>query len=292
MNTKKRGRKKNDVASRVADIWNEKVNQLIEERCGSRKAFVEAYRERYGVGNVVDARRWVNVNCKAAKDEIIGFPSYDTMRRIADFFDVTVGYLTGETDYKTFELERACKYLGIDQAAGEAILRITKMKDATRFEKYQKDNYGNALCRLLAADGFEEFIGGICQCAEAIYCEANPVDYMNSSQIQSIKPEILEQAIRYKDVWMEPDEEDDAIEMTDELRDAIYAIRAAEDKGYHQQFVLDQNVKVAKYELQERYFHLIEEILRLENCKEIQAHYYAPLLSIEELKRQIDATVK
>lgn len=125
------------------------------------KPELAAYKERYGTGNTADAGRWVNVGSKAAKDEAIGFPAYDTMCRIADFFGVTVGYLTGETDYETFEMERACEFLGIDKATGDAIVRITKLKGATRFEKYEKVNYGKALCYLLSTDKFEEFIEGI-----------------------------------------------------------------------------------------------------------------------------------
>lgn len=91
MNTNRRGKKKNDVVDQVSHIWNERLSSLIDNRFGSRKAFVAAYKEKYGVGNTADASRWVNVGGKAAKDEVIGFPSYDTMRRIADFFGVKVG---------------------------------------------------------------------------------------------------------------------------------------------------------------------------------------------------------
>lgn len=290
MNTNKRGKKKSDVVDKVATIWNKRLAGLIKDRYGSRKAFVAAYKERYGTGNVADASRWVNVGSKAAKDEIIGFPAYDTMYRIADFFGVTVGYLTGETDYETFEMERTCEYLGIDQATGNAIVRITKLKGATRFEKYEKVNYGKALCYLLSAEKFEEFIGGICQYAEAVYRQAHPVDYMNSPKILSIRPEILDLAIKYRDICCE-EEVDDPAEITAEVIDAIHAINDAESKDYSQQFVLEQNVKLARYDLQERYFRLIEEILRPENLDTIQSHYYETFSSVAELKQRIEATV-
>ena len=241
MNTNRRGKKKNDVVDQVSHIWNERLSSLIDNRFGSRKAFVAAYKEKYGVGNTADASRWVNVGGKAAKDEVIGFPSYDTMRRIADFFGVTVGYLTGETDYYSFEMERACNYLGIDQSAGEAIERITKLKGMTRFERYEKENYGSALCYLLSAGSFEDFIGGICQYAEAAFRQAHPVDYMNGPKIQAIKPEVLELAIKYKDVCCD-EEVDDPSEITDEVIEAIHILSDAEDKDYGQQFVLEQNV--------------------------------------------------
>ena len=229
----------------------------------------------------------MNVGGKASKDEVIGFPSYDTMRRIADFFGVTVGYLTGETDYYSFEMERACNYLGIDQAAGEAIARLTIPKGATPLECYEKINYGRTLCYLLAASRFEEFIGGICQYAEAAFMQAHPIDYMNSPRVQAIRPEILDLAIKYKDICYE-DEIDNPTEITNEVIDAIHIINDAESRDYSQQFKLEQNAKLAKYDLQERYFRLIEEILRPENLPKIQAHYYETVTSIAELKKRIE----
>lgn len=291
MNTNKRGKKKNDVVGKVSAIWNQRLSSLIEKHYGSRKAFVEAYKDRYGVGNTADASRWVNVGGKAAKDELIGFPSYDTMHRIADFFGVTVGYLTGETDYYSFEMERACNYLGIDQAAGEAIERITKLKGVTRFERYEKENYGSALCYLLVADTFEEFIGGICQYAEAAFQQAHPVDYLNSPKVQAIKPDVLELAIKYKDISCE-EEVDDPAAISEEVISAIRILNEAEDKDYIQPFTLERNVKIARYDLQERYFHLIDEILRPENLERIQAHYYETFASIAELKERIESTTR
>lgn len=291
MNTNKRGKKKNDVVSKVSSVWNERLSNLIDDRYGSRKAFVEAYKETYGVGNAADASRWVNVGGKASKDEIIGFPSYDTMRRIADFFGVTVGYLTGETDYYSFEMERACSYLGIDQSAGFAIERITKLKGMSRFERYEKENYGSALCYLLAADRLEDFIGGICQYAEAAFLQAHPIDYMNSPEIQAIKPEVLELAIKYKDIYCE-EEVDDPTELTDEVIQAKHILNEAEDKDYSQPFILERNVKLARYDLQERYFRLIEEILQPDNLEKIQSHYYDRFASVEDLKKIIETSSK
>lgn len=288
MNTNKRGKKRSDVVDKVSYIWNERLTHLIDERYGSRKAFVEAYKDTYGIGNAADASRWVNVGGKASKDEVIGFPSYDTMRRIADFFGVTVGYLTGETDYYSFEMERACSYLGIDQSAGVAIERITKLKGMSRFERYEKENYGSALCCLLAAGNFDDFIGGICQYAEAAFRQANPIDHMNGPKVQAIKPEILELAIKYKDISCE-EEVDDPAEITEDVIAAIHILNDAEDKDYSQQFALEQNVKLAKYDLQERYFRLIEEILRPGNLEKIQAHYYETFVSVDDLKKLIEA---
>ena len=73
--------------------------------------------------------------------------------------------------------------------------------------------------------------------------------------------------------------------------EAIIIINDAENKSYDQQFRLEQNLKLAKYDLQERYFHLIEEILCPETCEKIQSHYYETFPSIDELNQRIEDTV-
>lgn len=286
MNTNRRGKKKSDVVDRLHETWNTKLIQLIDANYGSQKAFAAAYKARYGTGNQADVSRWVNVNNNAAKGEVIGFPSFDTMYRIAEFFGVTVGYLIGETDFESFEMERACDYLGLDEPAGKAIERITKLKGATRFERYEKDNYGKALCYLLSSGRFENFIGGICQYAEALHRRKNPVDYMNSPEILKIKPEVLDIALKYHDNGY-GEEADDTSEITDEVIAAIHLLAEAESKAYNQEFSLDRNVKLAKFELMECYFNLIEEVIQEENLEQIQAHNYQTISSVEELKHLI-----
>lgn len=287
MNTNRRGKKKNDVVEKVAETWNERLSGLINNKFDSQKEFAKAYKEKYGTGNQADVSRWVRVGGNAAKGEVIGFPSYDTMYRIAEFFGVTVGYLTGETDFESFEMERACDYLGLDESAGRAIKRITKLNGVTRFERYEKENYGKALCYLLSSKCFEDFLGGFCQYAEALHLRKNPVDYMNSPEILAIKPDVLNLVLTYRDIGF-GEEVDDPFEITDEFFDAMDLLAEAESKACRQKFTLEQNVKLAKFELQERYFGLIEEVIREDNLEQIQAHYYQTVSSVKELKRLIE----
>lgn len=290
MNTNKRGKKKKDVVDSVSDIWNNRLNSLIKSKGYSQKTFARAYKEKYGVGNQADVNRWVRVGMNAAKGEMIGFPSYDTMKRIADFFDVTVGYLTGETSYETFGMERACEFLGIDEATGMAIERITKLKNTTRFVQYEKANYGKAMCRLLSARSFEPFLGGICELAEAIFMQHNPVDYLQSEKVMAIRPEILDLALKYKDTHSEK-AVDVPSDIIDEVIDAVHILSEAESRSYTQELRLERDVKLAKYESQDKYLKLLEELLALETLPTIRAHYYETFSSINELKGRIEKTM-
>ena len=67
-----------------------------------------------------DVSRWLNTGSRTANG-IIGFPKYETMCLIADFFDVDVGYLTGETDEGTFNMAKTCDYIGLDDQAVQAV---------------------------------------------------------------------------------------------------------------------------------------------------------------------------
>ena len=40
---------------------------------------------------------------------------------LADFFGVDVGYLTGETDEHSFDMDHACAYIGLNHNAIQAI---------------------------------------------------------------------------------------------------------------------------------------------------------------------------
>ena len=288
MNTNKRQKKRSDVVDKVAEIWNDRLSKLIKEGYGSQKAFALAYKEKNGTGNQADVSRWVNVGGIASKGETIGFPEYDTMRRIADFFGVTVGFLTGETDNESFNMQQVCDFLGIDETTAKSIERITKLKYATRFEKYEKKNYGKALCYLLSANSFEEFIGSLCQYAEAKYRQDHPIDYMNSSKVRSIRPEILERALEYRDIISEA-EIGEPLDISDEVFEAMDILAEAEGKACNQQFILERDVKIAKCDLQEMYFQLTTEVLTPENLKKIQAHYYESFSSVAELKERIEA---
>lgn len=274
----------------MGGIWNERLSGLINEKCGSQKSFAQAYKMKYGTGNQADVSRWVNVGTDGSKGEVIGFPSFDTMKRIADFFGVTVGYLTGETDYKTFDMERACEFFGIDEVAGKAIQHITKQIGATRFEKYEKENYGNVLCFLLSTENFEELIGGICEYAEAVYIQKNPVDYFSTDKVKRIRPEVFDIAMKHFDVCSEEELDDPSI-ITDEVLDAIQILSEAESKSFDETIRTERDIKLAKFELQERYFRLIDEVIKKADLGEMRTHHYERISSVSELKKIIEATI-
>lgn len=122
----------NDLEQKKAACWNKRLRGLMDEHHLKQASLANAMNKKYAQHDTrfgqKDVSRWLNVGSKAAtKNGVIGFPKYETMLLIADFFSVDIGYLTGETDFRSFDMEKAIKYLGV---TGEAPIKI--IRDITR----------------------------------------------------------------------------------------------------------------------------------------------------------------
>ncbi|MBT1181015.1 XRE family transcriptional regulator [Bifidobacterium sp. CP2] len=101
-----------------------------------------------------DVSRWLNTGNRTASGEI-GFPKYETMTMIADFFGVDVGYLTGETDERTFDMSRACAYTGLRSTSLDAVRRwVFQEADDPVMQRYRVDT----LNRFLSSPRFAELL--------------------------------------------------------------------------------------------------------------------------------------
>ncbi|MBT1174624.1 XRE family transcriptional regulator [Bifidobacterium sp. LC6] len=93
----------------------------MEERGLTQLSFVSQLNKQYLTRyHQKDVSRWLNTGNRTASGEI-GFPKYETMAMIADFFGVDVGYLTGETSERTFDMSQACAYTGLHSDSIEAV---------------------------------------------------------------------------------------------------------------------------------------------------------------------------
>ncbi len=89
----------NDIERDKAQCWCNRLHKLMKEKNYTQKSFLKEYKEKYGGGTQANISRWLRVGSKIENGKTIGFPSYETMSNLADFFGVSVGYLIGETDY-------------------------------------------------------------------------------------------------------------------------------------------------------------------------------------------------
>lgn len=109
------------ISARSMACWRTRLKQCMDERGLTQMDLVRALNRQYLTKfHQKDVSRWLNTGNRTSSGEI-GFPKYETMSTIADFFGVDVGYLTGETDEKTYSMSHACAFTGLSSSSITAI---------------------------------------------------------------------------------------------------------------------------------------------------------------------------
>ena len=109
------------ISARNSACWRTRLKQCMDERGLTQLDFVRALNRQYLTKfHQKDVSRWLNTGNRTSSGEI-GFPKYETMATIADFFGVDVGYLTGETDEKTYAMSHACAFTGLSSSSIAAV---------------------------------------------------------------------------------------------------------------------------------------------------------------------------
>ena len=104
-----------------AQAWRTRLRACMDERGLTQLGLVSALNRQYLTKyHQKDVSRWLNTGNRTTSG-VIGFPKYETMSILADFFGVDVGYLTGETDERSFDMQHACDYLSLDGSAISAL---------------------------------------------------------------------------------------------------------------------------------------------------------------------------
>lgn len=261
----------NNINQKAANIWCDRLRDLMKRDKYTQETFLKAFKEKYHRGTQTNISRWLRVGNTITKKNgetaLIGFPSYENMKRIADFFGVSVGYLTGETDFETFELEKACGVLGIDELTGKTIRGISSGELMGDFETYNSNQYQTILKCLITTESFLKFVKALQEWIDVLYCQQHPIKHMDSA-IKEMNPNIVDFALQCLDYISSYDEKygevddfkDNDVKPTEELLEAIRILNEARENDFFQPGELELRVKIAKYELQEAYFRIIEEL--------------------------------
>lgn len=268
----------NNIIRCRAEIWCTRLNQLMKSHGYTQKTFLKEYKNKYGGGTQANVSRWLRVGNAIQKNGVsktIGFPSYENMLNIADFFGVTIGYLTGETDFETFEMEKACQCMGIDEETGKALQNIASGK-GIRLGRYRVKEINATLRYLFTSDSFPRFISGLQECAENVYHKNHPINHIAKVEEKTEKElfELAFQCLEYRqdfdDQYGEIDDfKDNNVESTEELLKVISLLKAAISRNYAEKVSSEQEVKLSEYELQKIYFELLKDVILDEHLPEM-----------------------
>lgn len=271
----------NDIEYNRAQCWCSRLHKLMKEKNYTQKSFLKEYKEKYGGGTQANISRWLRVGSKIENGKIIGFPSYETMSNLADFFGVSVGYLIGETDYESFEMEKVCKFLGLEEETVKAIKGITFGENMGIGANSMSSEYKSAFRYILTASSFPVFIKEAREYAENVYRLKHPIKYMDIVSAK-MRKDLFDLAVQCMDYQFISDDEygriddfeENSVEPTEELLEAISILNDAQDKDYAQKCYIEQMVKLSEYELQKIYFEVIKELTKEEHLPDMVIPMY------------------
>lgn len=283
----------NDIKQNAAKCWCSRLNKLMKERNYTQRTFLKEYKEKYGGGTQANISRWLRVGNKIQNGKTIGFPSYETMLNLANFFGVSVGYLTGETDYESFEMEKTCEFMGLDEETVKAIKGITSGEAVNHYGKSEAKEYTAVFKYLVTASSFPIFIRKVREYADNVYHQKHPVNHMDRAA-EKIRKDLLDLAYQCIDYQCISDDEygerddfkDNNVEPTEELLEAICLLSDAQDEDYAEEGTRERNVKLSEYELQKIYFEVIKELVKEENLPDMTIPMYGEkdLIALKQQK--------
>lgn len=168
-----------DITQLRAACWRQRLRKCLKERGLTQVEFVSALNRTYLTRfHQKDVSRWLNTGNQTANG-VIGFPKYETMMLIADFLGVDVGYLTGETDETSFDLEKASSYTGL---SSDAILSIRQWIDSPDGspDAELRDWRADTINRLFFSSYFDELAAKMLTLYEmSTICYTNPERFQN-----------------------------------------------------------------------------------------------------------------
>ncbi len=159
-------------------IWNERLKKCIKDSgytqellaCDINKKHDKDYTQ-----NTIS--RWQHLG--DAKKGVKGFPDYENMLTLANFFGVDVGYLTGETDNETFGMEKASAFLGLNSTAIKNIRDLTFPERRANF--YMSLDMREALNEFLSAAEFKKFFS----CLHSLYVSSQAANKLPEPEFEN-----------------------------------------------------------------------------------------------------------
>ena len=184
-------------------------------------------------------------------------PPLDILLKLCEIFGCELGYLLGESSYAegTKLLTAISNYTGLSSEALKQIVKITgQTKDCVCFG-YESDKYRSVLNKLLTSKYFIEFIEAMKE-LDDIYCERK--EKMQKNIISF--PKTTDRVYEYIDSHL-----DKTCDLSPAELKNLQQIEALID----QQYLIDQNfeynMKVCRFDLQEKITLLLNDLYGIDN---------------------------
>ena len=137
------------IKKKKAECWNHRLQFCLDNKNLTQTEFADRLNERYDTKfTQTTISDWLNVDNYRGNRKI-GFPKYENMVLIAEYLEVDLGYLTGETDMETFTIKKVSEYTNLTGDAVNAILKITGSKRSCIDWGYHSEKYNGSLRRHL-----------------------------------------------------------------------------------------------------------------------------------------------
>lgn len=258
-----------DIFEERAKCWRERLKWRFDKSGLSINKFIETYNDRFCQNEKPINRntfyRWRNVGNLSKTGQIIGFPKYENMLRIAQFFDVDVGYLTGETNAKKFDIGKASEVLQLDSEAVEVIMKLTgagewgdtkeEAKIKERYEWFDKesDNFKTMFTLMLKSKHFLDIMTSLADLKKKYDLET----FLKENKLkENFEAELLEKTYAFIDLVFESDEEDSDDDNIANLKDIVLQQQIEPIVRQTPQ----NNKKIIKFGLIENVILLLDEI--------------------------------
>lgn len=146
----------------MKDAWKERFKKERKKKYARQEDFAEAMQHEGHATMKSTVGRWENIGGSYGK-EIPGFPSFPTMQSISKLLDVQIGYLIGETDARSFDVEEVMGFFGLSEEAVNCLSDLAHRQGANhdRFsEKYgdETTSYADTLNKVLTSKSFLKLI--------------------------------------------------------------------------------------------------------------------------------------
>jgi len=240
----------------IEKTWNERLAKCIKKKGYTQKSFSDAFNAKYNTASTritqSDVSRWLNVGGERSKKrKSKGFPSYQNMVKIADFFGVSVGYLTGETDYDSFEAEKVSNYTHLDNTSIEKLLGMTESSSFVTDICIPVEESRAIVNKFISSKSFPYIL----HCLHSI--EETIDEYRHSLDLSDrFDKDTLDQAYACYKSPIDFSHDPDAPKLSESVREACIALDQAIDK----QNDLSYRIKVDLYEVLSSFNELVSEL--------------------------------